>query len=136
MYTTTIVNLITVSLAGLAAAAPAAPAAPAPAPVDLEARSEFRAACSWHKEGLFDTYGVQGRGIEGVGKWGEHLRNQLKGCGAYSSWKFEYNKNVDPKGDWYEWKANFVLPVFQFACVGQAVSVVAGRGVSCDRYGR
>ena len=129
MYTTTIIiNLFTISLAGLAAAAPA------PVSVNLETRMDYRAVCSWHNQGLFHSYGVQGGGFS-VGDWGEHLRNNLKGCGGtMSGWKFNYNKQINQKGaDWWEWSAEFILPIGQSRCAGHAVDAVGGKSVTCNQ---
>ncbi|KAK8108817.1 hypothetical protein PG984_014618 [Apiospora sp. TS-2023a] len=64
-----------------------------------------------------------------VGKWGEHLRNQLKGCGATSNWHFEY-KQSDGKKEW-EWKSWFSLPINTVGCVESKINIIGGNGVRC-----
>ncbi|KAK8076610.1 hypothetical protein PG994_003882 [Apiospora phragmitis] len=62
-----------------------------------------------------------------VGSWGEHLRNQLHGCGGtLTGWTFDYHTRTGD--DWWDWVAEFNLPYAQRKCAGHAIQAVGGGG--------
>ncbi|KAK8057511.1 hypothetical protein PG996_011448 [Apiospora saccharicola] len=89
--------------------------------VDVEPTIHFR-----------DSYTVYGSDYHDdmVGKWGEHLRNQLKGCGATSDWHFEYDQTDAFQKHW-DWKSWWNLPIGQHDCVQKAINAVGGDNVDC-----
>ncbi|KAK6851600.1 hypothetical protein PG995_011725 [Apiospora arundinis] len=113
MHTTTIINFITFSLASLAAAAPVDPAvtnptptaaAGSPSPRSVEgglARRELKAQCNYKNAVFMDVYTIFGRDYAGTGpgQGGEHVRNNLKGCGGtLSGFKFKPKADDAPEG--------------------------------------
>lgn len=127
MHATTIINVLVVSLAGLAAAAPGRAGPPPTA-----RKSKTNCVDLEHDPRILDTYTVYGSDYHDdmVGKWGEHLKNQLKGCGVKSNWHFEYNQQ-DGFGKTWDWKSWWNLPIGQKICVQKAINAVGGDNVDC-----
>ena len=59
-----------------------------------------------------------------LGKDGDGLHDEVKGCGAITKWHFEWT----PDDSVYEWYASGQLPIGTKACVGRALVTAGGSG--------
>jgi len=77
----------------------------------------------WYK-GLYNTWSIQGYGYADA-DYGEKLLHHIRGCGAVTSWKFQYYDapQAGPGSGTYEWRASGKLPIGfqQWECIGSAM---------------
>ena len=88
--------------------------------------------CNVKYDVLFDRLTIEGKDFP-PGKLdkddvqGDGLKQQLKGCGDLTDWKFQTLTN-DPDG--MQWKATGNLPIGKTACVGRALESAGGNSKS------
>ncbi|KAL8648496.1 MAG: hypothetical protein Q9210_004953 [Variospora velana] len=73
---------------------------------------------------VLDKFELRGKNLPDskLGKGGEGLHNEVKGCGAITKWHFEWT----PDDSAYEWYARGQLPIGTKACVGRALVSAGG----------
>lgn len=81
-------------------------------------------SCDTSYKVVYDGFEIRGKDWPDamLGKDGEGLKSQLKGCGALTKWGFNYTPN-DVK---YQWYAHGQLPVGTVSCIGSAVKSAGG----------
>lgn len=75
---------------------------------------------------VLDKFELRGKNLPDskLGKDGEGLHKEVKGCGAITKWHFEWT----PGDSKYEWYASGQLPIGTKACVGRALVSAGGSG--------
>lgn len=94
----------------------APPPPPAPSPGDI---------CGDWYQAFDDHFEIRGSNFDAakLGTDGSGLKKQVGGCGALTSWKFNYTS----KDQRFSWFASGKLPIGVKACVGRAVISAEGQ---------
>lgn len=73
---------------------------------------------------FFDSFEIRGKNLPDamLGPSGEGLQHQLSGCGALTSWQFEFT----PDDCCFQWYASGRLPIGTKNCIGDALMAAGG----------
>ena len=86
--------------------------------------------CNTKYKYWYEQFAIYGKDFDPskFGTKGSGLKEQIKGCGALTKWKFK-TLTHDPEG--YKWEATGHLPIDTGGCIGRAV--VSAGGSPCEK---